>query len=205
MVWRRRAQRAPVVAVLAAAFNPPTRAHLALARAALAHAGEVVFVLPRAFPHKEYEGPTLEQRLEMMERATAGEPRFSVAVSEGGLFLEIARELRASDADIARVWFVTGRDAAERITGWDYTGREPIEDQLREYELLVAARGGAYDPPPALRERVTELRLAEDCGEVSSTEIRRRVHAGEEWRELAAPGTEEVILRLYGPAAGSER
>jgi nicotinic acid mononucleotide adenylyltransferase len=96
------------------------------------------------------------------------------------------------------VLFVTGSDAARRIVEWDYAGRERIEDQLREYELLVAPRVGAYDAPPHLRVRVTSLELAEEFQRISSTELRRRVREGPDWRALAAPGTEELVARHYG-------
>src|SRR5581483_9449122 len=80
--------------VFPGSFNPVTVAHLALARAALRHVDEVVFVLPRVFPHKNYRGATFEQRLELLRAATADEPAFAVATSDGGLFHEIARECR---------------------------------------------------------------------------------------------------------------
>src|SRR5215472_9245254 len=80
--------------VLPGTFNPPTRAHLALGRAALAHCDEVLFVLPRALPHKDFEGVGFEARLRLLQAAVADEARFAAASSDGGLFLEIARECR---------------------------------------------------------------------------------------------------------------
>src|ERR1035437_7662060 len=75
--------------VLPGTFNPVTVAHLALAEAALAVVDEVVFVLPRQFPHKTYSDAAFDQRVELLDMALAGEPRFSAAASEGGLFVEI--------------------------------------------------------------------------------------------------------------------
>src|SRR5579862_4406903 len=92
--YRRAAGVPRSLGVLPAAFNPPTLAHLALARAALGVVDEVLFVLPRQFPHKQYEGATFEERLEMLEAATSREPRFSIAASAYGLFAEIADECR---------------------------------------------------------------------------------------------------------------
>src|SRR6266849_3526056 len=83
------------LAILPGAFNPPTRAHLAMADAALAIADEVLFALPRVFPHKEYTGSAFQTRLEWVRAALAGYSRFSLAVTEGGLFTEIAQEARA--------------------------------------------------------------------------------------------------------------
>ena len=168
---------------------------MALARAALRHAGEVAFVLPRVFPHKEYEGPTFEQRLDLLRIAVRPEPRFSLASVEGGLFIDITRALRVSDPLIERVLFVCGRDAAERIVNWDYTGREPIEEQMREYGLLVAPRGGIYVPPSNLS--VTHMEIGEPLDDVSSSEVRRRIKSGHDWRHLLAPGIEDDVIRLY--------
>ncbi|MBL8295511.1 MAG: adenylyltransferase/cytidyltransferase family protein, partial [Bryobacterales bacterium] len=60
--------------ILPGSFHPITRAHLALARAALAVVDEVILVMPRRFPHKDYERVTLEQRIELVRRAAASEP-----------------------------------------------------------------------------------------------------------------------------------
>src|SRR5438270_8661990 len=82
--------------ILPGTFNPITVAHLALARAALRHVDEVVFVLPRVFPHKTYSGASFAERVEMLRVAVAREEVFSIAAADGGLFAEIARECRAA-------------------------------------------------------------------------------------------------------------
>jgi phosphopantetheine adenylyltransferase len=93
------------------AFHPPTRAHLGIAKAALAFVDEVVFVMPRAFPHKEYEAVGIQQRLDLLAAAAGDEPRFSVAVTERGLFADIARECRAAYGPGPNCGFFAGRDA----------------------------------------------------------------------------------------------
>ena len=82
------------IGVLPGAFNPVTVAHLALAHAALARVDQVVFVLPRTFPHKEYSGAGIESRAALLLALAVGSPSFSVACADGGLFIEIARECR---------------------------------------------------------------------------------------------------------------
>jgi len=57
------------VGILAGSFNPPTVAHVELAQAASAWVDLIVCVVPRLFPHKEYSGATLEQRVEMLDAA----------------------------------------------------------------------------------------------------------------------------------------
>jgi nicotinic acid mononucleotide adenylyltransferase len=198
MEFHRRAVAAGGAAALfPGAFHPPTRAHLAMAEAALAFADEVVLLLPREFPHKRYEGPGAGERLGLLRLAAeAAGPRFSVAVSEGGLFIEIAREYRCLHPG-ARVLLVCGRDAAERSAGWDYGAAAPFERQLEEYELLVAPRGGVFAPPPALAGRVHPLPLEEDWQEVSSTTVRERLRCGLPWRHLVPATLHEAVARLY--------
>ena len=179
--------------ILPGSFHPITKAHLALAEAALAEVDEVLFVLPRELPHKSYEGLGLEMRLELVRLSVERHPRFSVAISEGGLFLEIARESREAYPG-CEIWFLCGADAAERIVTWPYT-ETAIEMQLDEYGLLVAERGGRYQPPSGLASRIRPLALDQDWSEVSGTEIRRRMESGEPWSHLVPKA---VFERLRG-------
>jgi nicotinate (nicotinamide) nucleotide adenylyltransferase len=185
------------LAILPGAFNPPTRAHLAMADAALATVDEVMFALPRAFPHKEYTGSEFGTRLEWLRAALAGYPRFSLAVTEGGLFIEIAQEARAVYGAGTELFFLCGRDAAERIVGWDYGEGDGIHKQLESFALLVAARGGVYEPPPEIRNRVHALGLPPGLDDVSSSEVRRRIGAGESWRDLV-PGSIVHLVERRG-------
>src|SRR5712692_8152838 len=146
------------LAILPGAFNPPTRAHLAMAEAALTVADEVLFVLPRAFPHKEYSGAGFDTRVELLRAALARNARFSLASSDRGLFIEMAREARL-DYGVTELFILCGRDAAERIVNWDYGRGDSIEKQLEVFELLVASRGGHYDPPAPIRNRVRSIAL----------------------------------------------
>jgi nicotinate-nucleotide adenylyltransferase len=187
------------VGVLPGAFHPPTLAHVAMAKAALEVVDEVVFTLPRAFPHKEYTAAGLAERMELLRAAIAGEPRFSLAASEGGLFIELAREAREAYGEV-EVFLLCGRDAAERIAGWDYGAGDPIARQLEEYRLLVASRMGRYEPPEDLRPRVVPLAIPAELEAMSSSEVRRRIRAGEEWRHLvpeAVAGLIEARMELW--------
>jgi nicotinate-nucleotide adenylyltransferase len=185
--------------ILSGAFHPPTRAHLALAQASLDlfETDEVLFVLPRKFPHKEYEAVGMEQRAAMLLECTRHEPRFSVAVSEGGLFLEIARECREVYPPATRLRFLCGRDTAERIVKWGYVDHPGIDEQLREFELLVARRQGEYVPPEHLRYAILPLAFEEAYDAVSSTEVRRRIRAGEPWEHLVPQPIIATVRALY--------
>ncbi len=202
MEFYRRAQGAPSrLGILAATFHPVTRAHLGLARAALAEVEEVLFVLPRELPHKKYEEVGFEDRLRILMAATAGEPRFSVASTGGGLFIEIARECRRAYGDGVDLWFLCGRDAAERIVNWDYGEPGAFRKQLAEFGLLVADRDGRYDPPPEMRGRIRRLETREGFDGISATLVRRRIKRGEPWEELVPKEAVGLIREVYGGAA----
>ena len=183
------------LAILPGAFNPPTRAHLAMAEAALTVADEVLFVLPRTFPHKEYTGAPFEQRLAWLRAALTGNPRFSLAASDRGLFIDLAREAAPQYASSPELFLLCGRDAAERIVTWDYSGGEDIGKQLEAFRLLVASRGGDYEAPSELAGRIHALALPPEIEEISSTEVRRRIAAGESWENLV-PAAVAPLLRL---------
>jgi nicotinate-nucleotide adenylyltransferase len=196
--FRRAEGRPQALGVLPATFNPLTRAHLALARAALGTADEVLFVLPREFPHKPYDGATFEQRVEMLLAATGADPRFSVAASSGGLFAEIAEECREAYGDNVRLLFICGRDAAERIVGWDYGEPAALSRMMARLELLVAPRDGRYQPPAEIRDRIHLLELLEDISLISATEVRERLGRGAPWEHLVPPEIVGLVRTIYG-------
>lgn len=195
--FRRATAKPRRLAVLPGTFNPPTRAHLALARAALASVDEVLFVLPRVFPHKAYTGASFEDRVRMLAAAAEDEPRFSIASSDGGLFIEIARQCRQAYGLDVEVLILCGRDAAERAANWDYGRSGAFRDQLREYGLLVAPRGGYYEPPAEFSDRIQALAAVEGCDEVSATGVRERIRRGEPWEHLVPQPIVEMVRKIY--------
>src|SRR5579872_4309808 len=95
MDFIRRAPGSPErLGILPGTFNPVTVAHLGLAAAARSRCDEILFVLPRILPHKEYSGASFDQRLELLGAAMGPDPQFSLAIADAGLFIEIAHECR---------------------------------------------------------------------------------------------------------------
>lgn len=189
------AARPQRIGILAGAFNPVTRAHLALVDAALERVDKVICVVPRKYPHKEFHGADLETRIKMLERAAEGR-RLQVAVCEHGLFIDIARDLRPYHPG-SEFYFICGRDAAERAIHWDYGDPLAINLILREFRLLVAARQGEFSAPDHLRDRVETLALGSDCDGVSSTEVRERIAARRAWQHLVPESIVEMVERIY--------
>jgi nicotinate-nucleotide adenylyltransferase len=195
LVFRTSKEQPARLAILAGSFNPPTRAHLALAGAALTWADEVLLVVPRTLPHKEYVGASLDERLAMLRDATRGEEQFSVGTSDGGLFVDIAREAREIYPH-AELWFVCGRDAAERIVNWDYGHPEAFRRMLDTFGLLVARRQGEYTSPSEFAHRIVTLPF-DNYDADSSTEVRERVARGQSWREFVPAVIADQVGRIY--------
>lgn len=184
-------------------WNPPTVAHVAIARVALNQADEVIWVLPRNLPHKNFAGAGFEQRSRMLETLARQHAGYSAAVSDGGLYAEIAGEARDYFGDRTEIAVVLGRDAAERIAAWDYGAPGVFDDFVRRYRLLVAARSGEYEPVGDHKERISTLPMESSWDEVSSSEVRRRIADGEDWRVLVPPGIAAMVENLYGEPDGS--
>jgi nicotinate (nicotinamide) nucleotide adenylyltransferase len=184
------------VGILAGSFNPPTIAHLELARAASATVDMIIFVVPQAFPHKEFAGATLEQRVEMLEAAGLEVPH-AIASTSQGLFIDIARECRNHFGPATEMSFICGRDAAERILGWNYGRAGVLEEMFGEFELLVAPRGGHFSPPEEFAHRIDVLPIGARHEQVSSTEVRERIARGEAWDHLVPENIRQRVREIY--------
>jgi nicotinic acid mononucleotide adenylyltransferase len=187
--------------LLPSAFNPPTIAHQGIVDAAQRQyqLDQVAFVLPEALPHKELEGATFVQRVALLHAAVRERPGWSMGTASGGLFIDIAREFHALCGPDVEVSLLCGRDAAVRIVGWDYGDGPSIAEQLREFQMIVAARRGDYEPPLDLAARIRPLELEENLQRVSSSQVREAITSGGVWKPMVAPGVARIIetQRLY--------
>jgi nicotinic acid mononucleotide adenylyltransferase len=135
--------------------------------------------------------------MELLLATVKDETRFAVAASDGGLFIEIARECREAYGDDPSLTFLCGRDAAERIVSWNYGDPGAFPKMLQEFDMLVASRNGDYTPPAELRHRIHALELEENCDHIAATEVRERIGLDESWRELVPPSIAEAVKKLY--------
>ena len=122
--------------------------------------------------------------------------RIGVASSEGGLYIDIVRELRVLRPD-AEPSVICGRDAADRIATWDYGDRGSLAAHLSEFRMLVAGRNGAWCPPQEMAHAVESL----DAGcwdEFSSTAVREAIgRADAVWHTLVPPKIIELVNQIY--------
>jgi nicotinate-nucleotide adenylyltransferase len=198
--------------ILSAAFNPITRAHVALAQSAVDHyqLHEVLFVLPITQPHKTIHDAPLEARLRMIELAVRGSSVFSIGTCTHGLFVDICRAAASAYPPQTRLWFISGRDAAERILTWPYPDpAKALGELFAQAELLVADREGTFVLPDTATVRgyaghVHHLPLPAEFSHVSATEIRTRLAKGEDVSELVPPPVLDYILgqHLYREGNG---
>ena len=187
------------IAIFPGTWNPPTIAHVEIARAALNRVDEVVWAIPRVLPHKNWSGATFEQRCDMVRRVASAENGFAAAISGGGLYIDMARAAREAYGRGVEIGIVCGRDAAERIERWDYGEEGVFEGLLREFRLLVAARAGAYATDFPHGGRIEKLELENSFDDVSSSEVRRRIAAGENWELLVPEVIRGEVSAIYGP------
>ena len=156
--------------------------------------------LQQDLENKHYSGASLEDRIDLLLAATREQAAFSVAVSDRGLFAEIAEECRESYGGDVLLSFLCGRDAAERIAGWDYGRPDAFTEMLEGFDLLVAPREGAYRAAAALQNSIRELPIESELAGVSSTEVRERIGRGEAWEDLVPAAIRERVRALYAPA-----
>lgn len=188
--------------VLGGAYNPITRAHLLLAHYSREQAklDEVIFVLSRVLPNKPLVEVSVEQRLEMMRLGSRGIPYISLGVCSHGLFLDICIALQQIYPQKPEIFFITGRDAAERILTWPYD--DPggaLAKMFAGFQLLIFERQGKPKLPqdPLIKQyanRIHTLEVAEDLDHISSTKVRQRMNTGQSIKELVPPEVASYII-----------
>ena len=183
------------VGMFGGAFDPPHRAHVALARAAIAQlALDRLYVLPTGNAwHKSRALTPAEDRLAMSRLAFAGIAAVQVDERElrrsGPTYsVDTLRELQA-EHPAAQLHLLMGEDQAASFTRW-----HAWQEVAQLAVLCVAGRGdgaglAALRALPAVRVALLALpQMAE-----SATEIRARLTAGQDIADLAGPAVASYI------------
>ena len=88
------------------------------------------------------------------------------------------------------IFFITGRDAAERILTWPYDDpAAALAKMFADFQLLVFERQGKFQLPgdtlvQKYRNRIRTLEIEENLDTISSTVVRKRVSEGRSITEL---------------------
>ena len=187
--------------VLGGAYNPITLAHLVIADTAVKafNLHEVLFLLPEVPPHKSIFGASLEQRLTLMQLAVGDRAYASVGLSSHGLFMDIYQALADVYPHQPDVFFLTGRDAAERILTWDYQDAAvALQRMFTSFQLIVCDRDGAFQLPDRTlvrqyADRIHRCPLPAHYDAISSTTVRQRCQQARALDDLVPPAVEQYI------------
>jgi nicotinate-nucleotide adenylyltransferase len=169
-----------VIGILGGTFDPPHNGHVALAQAAREKLPVDLVVLVEESPGHRGVFADAQSRLRMARAAFPGE---DVRLDPHAFTVDTVRDGAFGEDPL----FILGADQAAMFDRW----REPAE-VLRWVKLAVGTRGG-YDVPDLSRygDRVVPFELASP--EVSSSEVRRRVSAGEPIDDLVPPAVAHLI------------
>lgn len=183
--------------VLGGTFDPPHLGHLILADrcAAALDLDRVLFIPAYNPPHKlDRQRTPFELRLRMVELAIAGNDRFVADDRErtrGGISytVETLRDLSA-DRPADSFHLLMGADSLADMPDW----RQP-EEIVHLARLGVYGRPGSFGQPPSwLAGRIDHV--AGPLIDISATEMRSLLRAGEGVRYLLPPGVIELIEKL---------
>ncbi len=182
------------IGLFGGSFDPPHRAHVALARCARdeLHLGEVRWI-PAGRPWQKSRTMTAVEHREAMVRLAIGdEPRFvldRIEIERPGpsYTLDTVREMQARET--ADEWvLLIGADQYAGLHTWN-----GWPELLARVTLAVANRPGPMPPPhpDVLRHphRVVPLAMLD----ISSTDIRARVARGEPIADLVPPEVARYI------------
>jgi nicotinate-nucleotide adenylyltransferase len=200
------------IGVFGGAFDPPHKAHVAMAQAALAQLGLAELrIFPTGYAwHKDRPLSAAAHRLAMSRLAFGGLPGTEIDAREmrrdGPTYtLDTLRELQGERPGTQLV-LIIGADQARSLPSWN--GWEAI---VSIAIISVASRalsnglGGAFDPstwpcvPPGARFEALELPPLD----ISATDIRARAARGHDLREhVPLPGARYIEQhRLYTRSA----
>ena len=187
------------VLLFGGSFDPIHNGHIAVARYAIEHIGadELVFIPAHRSPHKQLlPGAIASERLHMIELAIAGEQRMRVSDCEvkrepPSYTIDTVRYFRGQYGDDTEFYWLVGADMLNDLPRW-----YRIRELLDECTICLMLRP-EFETPKLDRfmdifghEQVGKLEqniILNPLVDISSTEIRRRVAAGEDISHMVHP------------------
>jgi nicotinate-nucleotide adenylyltransferase len=171
-----------VTGLFGGTFDPPHNGHVALVRAALEHFDleRLVILVAEAPGHRSVHAPAAAR----MELAAAAFPGFEIELDPYGRTIDMLRAHGWADPI-----FLVGADQLEAFSSWKEPGAV-----LELARLGVATRPGYTPPVNEAGDRIETFDIPPV--DVSSSEIRRRVAAGEPIDGLVPPAVVALIANL---------
>ncbi len=188
--------------ILGGTFDPVHHGHMVAAQEAhhQLELDRVLFLPAGRPPHKPHRPiAPVDHRLRMLELAIAGKPHFSISrvdVDRPGphYTVDALGVLRAEWGPQPTFYFIEGSDSLADIPAW-YQPERLIE----LCELAIVERPGIRTHLPQLEERLPGLTarihwVQMPFLEISSSDLRARVRAGQPISYLLPPAVEAYIL-----------
>jgi len=192
------------IAVFGGTFDPPHNGHINLAKSVLEgyHADKVLFVPAPNPPHKLHKNISpFERRMEMLKLAAGDSELFEFSdieqrrLPEPSFTIKTMAELSALHPNDELFWLI-GSDSLRQLHLWYKS-----EELVHNFNLMIYPRPGdriSYDELTRNWQKKDAQKLYESALElpvfdISSTEIRERINAGEETSELITPSVAVYI------------
>jgi nicotinate-nucleotide adenylyltransferase len=177
------------IAMYGGTFDPVHHAHLILAREAIETLDlDKVILVPAAISPLKKAAPIArgEVRLEMLQAAIKGEPKFEVDECEllrppPSYTIDTVKEIRRRECDAA-IYCLIGEDNVEQLPRW-----HRFADLEKSVRFVVLDRSG--------KQPSHSYQLIQRPIDISATEIRRRVAQRESIRYLVPESVEEIVQR----------
>lgn len=192
--WIREPEGSDRVALLLGAFDPPTRAHVAVARGARRATGRsAAFCLTKVLLAREDVLLPPVERLGLLADLAA-ETGAGLATANRGTYLEVARAARAAGVDAV---FVIGSDKLPQLADPAFypDGEAGVEATFAEVRFLVIPRGVPVDRPGVEVLDASEVFEDPSLPTISATEVRDRLRRGEDVEDLVPPPVARALRR----------
>lgn len=197
--------------IFSGSFNPLTVAHIEMIEAAQEkyHLDEILLILARANVDKGVFGLSLADRLLMLKLYAANREDFSVAACSHGKFIEKIGALKPVYPPGTHFSFIVGYDTFIRLFDPKYYTdlHGALEALFNQCRFIVANRQD-YDAN-AVRQVIEMpnyrcyancialIELPEFFAEISSTDIRVHIQAGNSVDHLVPPEVQEFLKTVH--------
>jgi nicotinate-nucleotide adenylyltransferase len=188
--------------VFCGTFNPIHLGHLLMADFALKtlKLDRVIFVTSPAPPHRRVDLLEAEQRYNLVSAAVAGNPEYEASRIEldragPSYTIDTIKQLKREHPD-SQLYLIIGEDNLQYIASW-----KQADEIFQCAQLVVAPRvkqtDKTVDPqiakalPPSARVITLDLPHVN----VSSSEIRKRLRAGESIAALVPPAVNDMLVK----------
>jgi nicotinate (nicotinamide) nucleotide adenylyltransferase len=193
--------------IFSGSFNPLTVAHIKMIEAAQKKYGldEILLILARANVDKGVFGLSLADRLLMLKRYAVNREDFSVAACSHGKFIEKIETLKPTYPPDTHFSFIVGYDTFVRLFDPKYYTdlHGALEAHFGQCRFIVANRQDCNADAVRRLTGQQDYRRYASCidlielpdfyAEISSTDIRAQIQAGDSVDSLVPPEVQEFL------------